>query len=185
MSGEWWTTSDVAAYLDVKVATVGAYRMRDQMPAPDMTVGRTHMWRPARIIEWHGSRPGPGVGRHSDPQAGARAAAGAGGEQWAETGLVFTSSVVGTANVRRAFRRIVRAAGLAAGDWTPRGLRHSFVSILSAEGVTVEQIAELCGHAGTRVTEAVYRHQLRPVLLGGAIAMDQIFKRGDEPPDEA
>jgi hypothetical protein len=25
------------------------------------------------------------------------------------------------------------------------------------------------------VTEAVYRHQLRPVLLDGAVAMDQIF----------
>ena len=31
------------------------------------------------------------------------------------------------------------------------------------------------GHAGTRVTEAVYRHQLRPVLLNGATAMDRIF----------
>ncbi len=34
---------------------------------------------------------------------------------------------------------------------------------------------DLCGHAGTRVTEAVYRHQLRPVLLDGAVAMDRIF----------
>jgi hypothetical protein len=36
-------------------------------------------------------------------------------------------------------------------------------------------MAELCGHAGTRFTEAVYRHQLRPVLLNGAVAMDRIF----------
>jgi hypothetical protein len=28
------------------------------MPAPDLTVGRTHMWRPARIVAWHRSRPG-------------------------------------------------------------------------------------------------------------------------------
>jgi len=41
--------------------------------------------------------------------------------------------------------------------------------------MALEQIAELCGHAGTRVTEAVYRHQLRPVLLAGAVAMDEIF----------
>jgi hypothetical protein len=33
----------------------------------------------------------------------------------------------------------------------------------------------LCGHAGTRVTERVYRHQLRPIVLDGAVAMDQIF----------
>jgi hypothetical protein len=36
-------------------------------------------------------------------------------------------------------------------------------------------IADVCGHSGTRVTEWVYRHQLRPVLLGGAAAMDKIF----------
>ncbi len=57
----------------------------------------------------------------------------------------------------------------------PRGLRHSFVSLLSDNGVSLEEIAELCGHAGTRVTEAVYRHQVRPALLNGAVAMDRIF----------
>ena len=45
IQAEWWTTSDVAAYLGVAVATVTNYRKRGQMPAPDMTVGRTHMWR--------------------------------------------------------------------------------------------------------------------------------------------
>jgi 8-oxo-dGTP pyrophosphatase MutT (NUDIX family) len=59
---EWWNTSDVAAYLGVKVGTVSAYRLRGQMPAPDLTVGRTHLWRPARILDWHGERPRPGVG---------------------------------------------------------------------------------------------------------------------------
>ena len=61
-AAEWWTTSDVTAYLGVKVATVTNYRKRGQMPAPDLTVGRTHMWRPSRIVEWHGLRPRPGVG---------------------------------------------------------------------------------------------------------------------------
>ena len=61
-AAEWWTTSDVAGYLGVQVSTVSNYRKRAQMPAPDLTVGRTHMWRPARVIEWHDSRPRPGVG---------------------------------------------------------------------------------------------------------------------------
>jgi len=65
--------------------------------------------------------------------------------------------------------------GLSAAEWTPRELRHSFVSIASALGLTIEQIADLVGHAGTRVTEAVYRHQLRPVLLVGAEIMDRMF----------
>lgn len=59
---EWWTTSDVAAYLGVGVATVSAYHRRGQMPPPDKTIGRTHVWRPSRIMEWHRSRPRPGVG---------------------------------------------------------------------------------------------------------------------------
>jgi hypothetical protein len=41
--------------------------------------------------------------------------------------------------------------------------------------VSLEDIAGLCGHSGTTVTEKVYRHQLRPVLLSGAVAMDRIF----------
>jgi integrase len=100
------------------------------------------------------------------------------GGDWQETGLVFASkfgTALDAANVRRAFRRVVEAAGLNPKEWTPRELRHSFVSLLSDGGVSLEDIAELCGHAGTRVTEAVDRHQLRPVLLNGAVAMDRIF----------
>jgi hypothetical protein len=55
------------------------------------------------------------------------------------------------------------------------------VSLLSAHGVTLEQIADLVGHAGTQVTESVYRHELRPVLLDGAAAMDWIFDQGRRP----
>jgi hypothetical protein len=57
---DWWVTSDVAAYLDVTPATVASYRHREQMPAPDRVIGRTPVWRPARIIEWHEQRPGHG-----------------------------------------------------------------------------------------------------------------------------
>jgi len=59
-NAEWWTTADVAAYLGVGSSTVSAYRLRSQMPQPDMTVGRTRVWRPARIVAWNEKRPGPG-----------------------------------------------------------------------------------------------------------------------------
>ena len=58
---------------------------------------------------------------------------------------------------------------------TGRPGRHSFVSLLSDNGVSLEDIADLCGHSGRTVSEKVYRHQLRPVLLGAAVAMDAIF----------
>jgi len=55
-------------------------------------------------------------------------------------------------------------------------MRHSFVSLLSDSGVTIEDIARLVGHkGGSEVTETVYRQQLRPALLAGAAAMDRIF----------
>ncbi|WP_328995779.1 hypothetical protein OG394_14055 [Kribbella sp. NBC_01245] len=61
-------------------------------------------------------------------------------------------------------------------DWTPRELRHSFVSLLSAHGVGIE-ISLLVGHKSTQVTEVVYRHELRPVLTERADAMDQVLPR--------
>jgi site-specific recombinase XerD len=59
--------------------------------------------------------------------------------------LVFSSSVgtpLDTANVRHSFRRITKAAGLGT-NGTPRELRHSFVSIMSDNGATLEQVADL------------------------------------------
>ena len=78
-------------------------------------------------------------------------------------------------SVLRAFRKVAAQAGLKAEEWTPRELRHSFVSLLSDNGVPAEKIARLVGHSGTHVTETVYRHQIRPVLEDGAMAMDRLF----------
>lgn len=65
----------------------------------------------------------------------------AAGERWAGLGLVFCTSVgspLDAANVRRAFRRVARVAGLDANAWTPRELRHSLVSLLSSTGLGIE-----------------------------------------------
>lgn len=101
------------------------------------------------------------------------------GSSWKDTGLVFTS-LVGTeldaANVRRYFRRaLAGVSGVEPSEWTPRELRHSFVSLLSDAGIPIEEIARLVGHSGTTVTELVYRHQLRPVIQTGARVMDRLF----------
>jgi len=99
-------------------------------------------------------------------------------ELWRDHGLVFTTTVgtpLDAANVRRYFRGICKAAGIGEG-WAPRELRHSFVSLLSASGVPVEEIARLVGHSSSRTTEVIYRLELRPVLVKGAEVMDQIFE---------
>ncbi|MFD0541691.1 tyrosine-type recombinase/integrase [Actinomadura luteofluorescens] len=78
--------------------------------------------------------------------------------------------------VLRAFRReVIAPAGLDPDAWTPRELRHSFVSLLSDSGMPLDKIALLVGHSGTQVTEKVYRQQIRPVIQDGAQAMDLIF----------
>jgi 8-oxo-dGTP pyrophosphatase MutT (NUDIX family) len=56
-SDEWWTTSDVASFLGLQIGTVSSYRQRGQMPAPDKTLGRTHLWHPETITRWHRTRP--------------------------------------------------------------------------------------------------------------------------------
>jgi site-specific recombinase XerD len=117
---------------------------------------------------------------HRDLQERQREAAG---KAWRESGLVFasaTGTVRNVNNVLRSFRAIVARTTLTASDWTPREMRHSFVSLLSDSGVPIENIARLVGHAGgSVVTETIYRKQIRPVLLEGAEVMDQIFGQAE------
>ena len=100
------------------------------------------------------------------------------GALWQDHGLVFASAVgtpLDPSHVRRAFRKVCDTAGIGM-NWSPRELRHTFVSIMSEQGVPVEEIARLVGHSTTATTEAVYRRELRPVISTGAEVMDTIFK---------
>ena len=93
---------------------------------------------------------------------------------------------VDAANVRRDFRRALKPVpDLDPAGWTPRELRHSFVSLLSAWGLGIEDISRLVGHSGTHVTELVYRHELRPVTQTGAAAMDSLFDLEDTRTNDA
>ena len=107
-------------------------------------------------------------------QAADRAKAGT---AWKENDLVFCTRLGGpmyATDVRMEFKRITEKAGLGR-DWTPRELRHTFVSLLSDSGVPIEQIADAAGHSSTRTTEVIYRHQLRPVTRTAAIALGPLF----------
>jgi integrase len=89
--------------------------------------------------------------------------------------VLSQGTVFDAVGVRRGFRKVAKAAGLDAASWTPRELRHIFVSLLSDGGMPIEQISLLVGHSGTTVTELVYRKQIRPVVKNGATAMDELF----------
>jgi integrase len=116
-----------------------------------------------QALREHRKRPDRGPARGRGPVAGSRP--------------VFASAIgtpLDAANVRREFRKITEVAGLGAG-WAPRDLRHTFVSLMSADGVPIEEIARLAGHNRTATTELVYRHELRPVITTGAEVMDRIL----------
>jgi integrase len=65
-------------------------------------------------------------------------------------------------------REAARSRELAAqGHLDPHELRHSAVSLLSAAGVRLEDVADVMGHRSTRTTSAVYRHVVVPTIRTG------------------
>jgi integrase len=107
---------------------------------------------------------------------------------WKPAGIVYVfgtrRDTVPTAQViRTQFRAAVAEAGIA-GSWTPRDLRHTFVSVMSDRGARVELIADLVGHKDLATTWIVYRHQLRPVITKGADLMDSALQDQGSNPQE-
>jgi integrase len=105
---------------------------------------------------------------HKACQAAERLAAGT---RWQDTGHVFTTQAgtpIDPANLRRAFRALLKSAGIPAkqptedcpkpGQWHPNEMRHSAGSYMEAMGVPPKRVASILGHEGTRTTEGVYIH---------------------------
>jgi integrase len=101
------------------------------------------------------------LARHQSDQASERIEVGGAWDNPHD--MVFVNAIGGPidpANLRRTLRRETVAAGL--GEWHPHELRHSAASILSAAGVPLEEVADVLGHDGTRMTALVYRHAVTP-----------------------
>jgi predicted DNA-binding transcriptional regulator AlpA len=58
--GVWWTIDDVADFCGISTHTWRSYVSRGQAPAAEQVYGRTPLWRPDTIREWHSQRPGRG-----------------------------------------------------------------------------------------------------------------------------
>jgi site-specific recombinase XerD len=98
------------------------------------------------------------------------------GEHYGGLGTVFCNSAGGPMSrqvIHTQFRKATERAGLGRG-WQPREARHSWVSVLSDHGVSIEDIADAVGHVNSNVTKTVYRHQIRDKLTRASAAMDQI-----------
>ena len=133
--------------------------------------------RPARAAASWSSPPAPS--RHSAPTTSARppngSPRGSAGRNTTLSSAAKTAprSTDGTSG--RSSARSPRPPG-SARSGRHRELRHSFVSILSAHDVRLEDISDLVGHSSTSVTETVYRHEIRPALTKGATAMNRILE---------
>jgi integrase len=57
----------------------------------------------------------------------------------------------GARHIRKIFQDVCERAGVGR-DWAPRDLLHTFVSLLSDDGMAIEKIARLVGHANCGAT---------------------------------
>jgi integrase len=106
------------------------------------------------------------------------------GEAWHANNLVFCHEngdafTADALNWR--FSKMTRKAGI--GHWHAHEGRHTAVSIMSSNGVPIQEISDTVGHKSTHVTETVYRHVIVPAIRGGATVMDDVF--GDEDEESA
>jgi integrase len=95
---------------------------------------------------------------------------------WQDTGYVFTSNV-GTAldprNMAKKFLSVCRKAKI--GTWHPHELRHTSASLMLANGIPLQVVSDILGHASIRITSDVYGHVLAPQRQEAAETMANFF----------
>lgn len=154
----------------------------------DLSGGVIHVWRSAsatgdtktsqskRSLELP-KRAVTALKAHKAMQDREREAAG---DNWRDTNLVFChedGSMYSSRALNHRFSRMTRKAGI--GHWHAHEGRHTAVSIMSSNGVPIQDISDTVGHKSTHVTETVYRHVIVPAIRGGATVMDSVFAEDD------
>jgi integrase len=110
---------------------------------------------------------------HAQRQTRERRAAGS---AWHDNDLVFchqNGDPYTSDQLNWRFSKMTRRAGI--GRWHAHEGRHTAVSIMSSNGVPIQEISDTVGHKSTHVTETVYRHVIVPEIRGGATIMDDVF----------
>jgi integrase len=89
------------------------------------------------------------------------------GKTWHDLNLVFChedGSMYTSDALNCRFGKMTRKAGI--GLWHAHEGRHTAVSIMSSNGVKIQDISDTVGHKSTHVTETVYRHVIVPAIRG-------------------
>jgi hypothetical protein len=96
--------------------------------------------------------------------------------------LQHRAAVAGRRHAAVNLTQLVGEAGI--GRWHTHEGRHTAVSIMSSNGVAIQDISDTVGHKSTHVTETVYRHVIVPEIRGGATVMDDVFYDDEDDTDE-
>lgn len=162
--------------LDLDAGVLHVRQARKRETGPD-GVGRLVFGEPKTAKSRRSlDLPAPAVAalrRHSKVQAAERLRAET---RWVDLDLVFATTIgtpMGPSNLRRDMGELTEQAGI--GRWTPKELRHSAGSLLSAADVSLERIADLLGHTDTRMLEHVYRHPVTKTVDAAAMPMARMF----------
>jgi integrase len=102
------------------------------------------------------------------------------GEAWHAANLVFcleNGDVYTSDALNWRFSKMTRKAGI--GHWHAHEGRHTAVSIMSSNGVPIQEISDTVGHKSIHITETVYRHVIVPAIRGGSTVMDDVFGEDD------
>ncbi|WP_086798528.1 tyrosine-type recombinase/integrase [Streptomyces caniscabiei] len=112
---------------------------------------------------------------HRMRQSAARAKAG---EQWHESGYVFTTRTgrqVEPRNVYRSFTRVAESAGLRV--IRLHDARHGTATLLTAAGVAPRVVMEILGHSQISITMDVYTHVVQDTQREAMSHMDRLLRR--------
>ena len=107
---------------------------------------------------------------HKKRQAAERLAAGA---AWQDNNLVFCHEdgrMYTSDALNWRFSKMTKRAGI--GHWHAHEGRHTAVSIMSSNGVPLQEISDTVGHKSTHVTETVYRHVIVPAIRGVSFSIE-------------
>ncbi|SDC24472.1 Site-specific recombinase XerD [Streptomyces sp. LaPpAH-199] len=108
-------------------------------------------------------------------QAALREAAG---DQWEETGYVFTTRTgrpIEPRNLYRSFTRVAATAGLRV--IRLHDARHGCATLLTAAGVPPRVVMEILGHSQIAVTMNIYAHVVQDTQREAVSHLDRMLKR--------
>jgi len=95
---------------------------------------------------------------------------------WRETDFVFTSTVGTPLDPRNVAKRFTSACRMAKiGKWHPHELRHTAASLMLANGIPLQVVSDILGHASIRITSDVYGHVLAPQRQEAAEVMGKFY----------